>query len=170
METQASISQWAEETFGPVSSNFRVAARANEEMAELLRVISIGDSKKVAEEAADVAIVISRLASRLSIILDPSVVSPRDHQGARHLAAMANIKLATLLTYLALDDVSHLAGYTLQELWWYLEELCHELEYDLSRLIDEKMAINRKRQWERDGSGHGYHTSWPGQPLGSQQP
>jgi hypothetical protein len=36
IEDQESISAWADQTFGPASSNARVAARANEVMAELL--------------------------------------------------------------------------------------------------------------------------------------
>ena len=68
-ETQASISAWAEATFGPVGSNARVAARANEEMAELLRALTIDDTNFVAaiEEAADVFIVLYRLAERLGV-------------------------------------------------------------------------------------------------------
>lgn len=65
-ETQATISQWAEETFGPVSSNARVAARANEEMAELLRALTVDDaSPEVGPEIADVFIVLYRLADRM---------------------------------------------------------------------------------------------------------
>lgn len=66
LECQHSISQWAEDTFGPVSSNARVAARANEEMAELLRALTCGDNNdKAASEIADVFIVLYRLADRL---------------------------------------------------------------------------------------------------------
>lgn len=73
-ETQESITQWANETFGPPASNMRVAARANEEMAELLRVLSVDDHHaKAAEEIADVVIVLSRLASNLSIDLQEEI-------------------------------------------------------------------------------------------------
>ena len=65
-ETQASVSTWADQTFGPASSNARVAARANEEMAELLRCLTVDDQHpKAAEEIADVVIVLYRLAQRL---------------------------------------------------------------------------------------------------------
>ena len=37
IETQESISIWAEEAFGRAGSNARLAGRANEEMAELIR-------------------------------------------------------------------------------------------------------------------------------------
>lgn len=69
-ETQDMISAWAEQTFGPVGSNARVAARANEEMAELLRALTADDKHpKAAEEMADVVIVLMRLATRLGIDL-----------------------------------------------------------------------------------------------------
>jgi NTP pyrophosphatase (non-canonical NTP hydrolase) len=65
-ETQHTIAEWADQTFGPSASNARVAARANEEMAELLRALTISDDNPHAvEEAADVVIVLYRLADRM---------------------------------------------------------------------------------------------------------
>ena len=53
-EDPASISEWAIETFGIDGSDMIVAARANEEMAELIRAIASGKSKEeIAEEAAE---------------------------------------------------------------------------------------------------------------------
>ena len=74
-ETQNSVSAWAEETFGPVSSNARVAARANEEMAELLRVLTRDDEAldQVADECADVVIVLMRLADRMGFGLQDAI-------------------------------------------------------------------------------------------------
>lgn len=96
VETQKSISVWADQAFGPAGSNARVAARANEEMAELLRALTADDEHpKAPEEIADVVIVLNRLASRMG--------------------------------------------------------------FDLGRLVDEKMAVNRQRTWQKDGTGHGYH-------------
>ena len=70
IETQKSMSDWAQDTFGPVGSNVRVAARANEEMAELLRALSSDDlHPKAAEEIADVVIILNRLATRLGVDL-----------------------------------------------------------------------------------------------------
>ncbi len=96
IETQESISKWADDTFGPTSSTMRVAVRANEEMAELLRALSVDDfNQKALDECADVYIVLCRVVTRLG--------------------------------------------------------------GDFQELIDAKMAINRKREWNLDGSGHGYH-------------
>jgi NTP pyrophosphatase (non-canonical NTP hydrolase) len=73
-ETQATITHWADETFGTPETNVRVAARANEEMAELLRALSLYDKHpKAAEEIADVVIVLYRLAARLGAVLHDEV-------------------------------------------------------------------------------------------------
>jgi hypothetical protein len=67
-EDQASISRWIEETFGPAGTNARVVARANEEMAEMLRSVTSDDNHpELAEEIADVFIVLYRVASRLGV-------------------------------------------------------------------------------------------------------
>jgi NTP pyrophosphatase (non-canonical NTP hydrolase) len=96
LNDQKEISSWAENTFGEASSNARVAARANEEMAELLRALTSDDNHpKAAEEVADIVIVLCRLAQRMG--------------------------------------------------------------FDIESEIDRKMEINRKRQWNVDKDGHGYH-------------
>lgn len=95
-ETQESISEWAQAVFGDAGSDARVATRANEEMAELLRAVtSDAPIEKVIEEAADVVIVLYRLANRNG--------------------------------------------------------------FDLHEAINQKMEINRAREWKKDGTGHGYH-------------
>lgn len=74
VETQQSITEWANETFGLAGSNARVAARANEEMAELLRALTADDNHpKAAEEVADVMIIMQRLATRLGIRTDDEI-------------------------------------------------------------------------------------------------
>lgn len=73
-ENQRSISNWANETFGPAGSNARVAARANEELAELLRALTADDEHpKAAEEVADTVIILYRLATRLGIDLHAEI-------------------------------------------------------------------------------------------------
>lgn len=73
-ENQFTISEWAEKTFGPVGSNARVCARANEEMAELLRALtSDDDDLEASEEIADIVIVLYRLADRLGVDLHECV-------------------------------------------------------------------------------------------------
>jgi NTP pyrophosphatase (non-canonical NTP hydrolase) len=68
LETQATISQWADETFGTAGSNARAAARANEEMAELLANLTSDDNhSKAGDEIADVFIVLYRVATNLGV-------------------------------------------------------------------------------------------------------
>lgn len=74
IENQRTISAWANETFGPAGSNARVAARANEELAELLRALTADDEHpKAAEEVADTVIILYRLATRLGIDLHSEI-------------------------------------------------------------------------------------------------
>lgn len=63
IETQKSISDWADQTFGRVHSNMPIAVRANQEMAELLKELALNDdSNEAVEEIADIVIVLYRLA------------------------------------------------------------------------------------------------------------
>jgi hypothetical protein len=95
-ETQQTISQWCEDTFGPAQSNARLADRAQEEMNELHAELAVDDKHPRSPfEIADVFICLYRVATLLGV--------------------------------------------------------------DIHQVIDEKMAINRARQWQRDGTGCGYH-------------
>jgi len=65
IETQDTVSRWADETFGSGGSNASVAARANIEMAELLMALTNDDNDpKAIEEVADIVIVLYRLVAR----------------------------------------------------------------------------------------------------------
>jgi NTP pyrophosphatase (non-canonical NTP hydrolase) len=62
---QEAIGKWGNETFGKSASAAVIAARANVEMAELLRWLAKdpnGLADNTADEAADVAILLFRLA------------------------------------------------------------------------------------------------------------
>lgn len=64
-ETQGTVSQWADETFGSGGSNASVAARANIEMAELIMALTNDDNDpKAIVEVADIVIVLYRLVAR----------------------------------------------------------------------------------------------------------
>ena len=74
IEDQYAIAAWAEEAFGPVASNARLAARANEEMSELLRCLTTDDDGPGAgEEVADILIVLSRLGRNMGFNIDDEV-------------------------------------------------------------------------------------------------
>lgn len=73
-ETQATINQWISDTFGEAGSNISVAARANQEMAELIMKLAINDSDSEAiEEVADVVIVLYRLVHRFDASLSEQI-------------------------------------------------------------------------------------------------
>ena len=74
IETQSSIADWAESTFGK-STQLRAATRMNEEVAELLAKMSNATVSNAAiiEEVADVQIVLYVLAGRLHMDLDAEV-------------------------------------------------------------------------------------------------
>ena len=59
-ETQASIAEWADATFGTQDSR-RVALRASSEMHELVEAALFGDEADMIEEAADIIIVLMRV-------------------------------------------------------------------------------------------------------------
>lgn len=87
-ETQQSVSEWADMTFGPASSNARIAARANEEMAELLRALTADDNNpRAPEEIVDVMIVLFRLATRMGFDIWNGV----DHKMAINRARKWNV-------------------------------------------------------------------------------
>ena len=156
-ETQVSISQWATDTFGPASSNARVCARANEEMAELLRALTSDQPEKAVEEAADVVIVLYRLAERLGRAL----TWDRDFSyctGWKPLqsACQANNCLAEALQLLAAGSgMGAMDG--IEEAVYFLATLLQRLGSDLETEIDRKMITNRARAWKVTDDGHGYH-------------
>jgi hypothetical protein len=63
VETQQSIAEWAEQTFGPTANLAAIAARANKEMAELLmHATTCAPPEVLLEECADVDIILKRFA------------------------------------------------------------------------------------------------------------
>lgn len=69
-ESQASISSWADRTFGPAGTNMSVARRAHQEMKELLGELAADDgNQKAAGEMADVVCILFRLADRMGFDL-----------------------------------------------------------------------------------------------------
>lgn len=64
-ETQETVAAWASNTFGRTTP-LRIAQRANEEMAELMgSAVRVQDADAIITEAADVVIVLYRLAADL---------------------------------------------------------------------------------------------------------
>ncbi|WP_368484292.1 MazG-like family protein [Thalassospira lucentensis] len=72
-ETQRSICEWAEITFGPVSAPVSLVERAMLEMDELKEAVLAGDHSEIGKEAADVLILLYRLADQFGLDLDREV-------------------------------------------------------------------------------------------------
>lgn len=159
METQKSISDWANHTFGQPGSNLRVATRAGEEIFELFKEMcqASPDYAKLVEEAADVAIVLYRLCDRLGFLVDTSIIRREDPANAKLFAAQANAQIASVIVRLIHQDNDVSARYNLLQTYYFLEQLCLELGYNLNEQVETKMVINRQRKWNVGNDGHGYH-------------
>jgi NTP pyrophosphatase (non-canonical NTP hydrolase) len=160
-ESQATICAWADETFGPAASVQRVLGRANEELAELLRKATAGpalDAAAIAEEAADVGIVLCRAARMLGdeeLFACHMENDADDEPIAWEIAAMASVYLNGGLYTVRRYPADALGS--IQTCFAALTLICSVLGRDLLAEIDRKMAVNRTRAWKRDGTGHGYH-------------
>ncbi len=73
-ETHESMEAWRLATLGPYPSTAKMASRANREMVELLDAIADGlPAEKIAEEAADVAIVLYGVAGSVGLDLAAAI-------------------------------------------------------------------------------------------------
>ncbi len=72
-ETSASIAAWADEAFGPVSDLAVLTRRARTEFDELEAALACGNCQQAAEEAADIVILLHRLAALVGCDLDAEV-------------------------------------------------------------------------------------------------
>lgn len=159
-ETTQSIAVWADQTFGAAPSAFRVATRANEELAELLRAISAGKpTAEIAEEAADTAIVLARLGHMIGAdVLKAAkawLISPRGYP--MDYAVKAHHNMGALLGHTLGNSTTVAGRAALATCIGELMNVCSALGHDLLAEIDRKMEVNRTRQWKLDGTGHGYH-------------
>ncbi len=73
------------------------------------------------------------------------------------LVVRANMEMAELLREAQGSDpfVIALEAADVLILLYRVVEAC---KFDLHRMVDEKMKINRKRKWIKAGDGTGYHT------------
>jgi hypothetical protein len=175
-ETQESIAIWADAAFGVAPKLLRILARANEEMAELLRAVTSSKTPhEIATEAADVAIVLARVGKIVGndlIALCGVQVRERNWNGAEveKTATRANHMLshAMLLTSYSEKEDPRPVFY-LERTMIHLAIVVASVRLDLGSYIDAKMAVNRMRVWKRDGTGHGYHIRQDNQEIPSTQ-
>lgn len=158
-ETQASINEWVEQTFGPSASLLRIATRANEEMAELLHALSASDYASAAKEVADTIIVLCRLSQRSNFDLIACLTTAsRGHiqEEPVIIAARANQKLASLMTFLTISTARPHPE-RIGDIGADLKRLSINMGFNLCDAIDSAMQVNREREWTLDGTGCGYH-------------
>jgi NTP pyrophosphatase (non-canonical NTP hydrolase) len=72
-EDQSSVSEWGEQTFGPVTGPEVLAARAELEMAELREAVRSGNREDIALETADILILLYRLGTQFGFDIDAAV-------------------------------------------------------------------------------------------------
>lgn len=162
-ETGASISQWAEETFGPAASLASIAARALTEMAELVRKVTAPepDPAKIVTECADVVIVLARLAHRCGGDIfdcwEPLLTLPKTN----YLIGMALNQMAFIQNALLHWEGSEVDKEQTLDMCRMIQinlsAACRTLQTNLRGAVDAKMTINRGREWVLDGTGHGQH-------------
>ncbi|MBU6320451.1 MAG: nucleotide pyrophosphohydrolase [Alphaproteobacteria bacterium] len=63
IETSLTVQRWAEETFGPVKDMSDLVRRVRLELDELEEAVRLGNLAEIGPEAADVAILLHRLAA-----------------------------------------------------------------------------------------------------------
>ncbi len=158
-ETQSSICEWADATFGPPVSDASIAARALVEMAELVTACVAGElAERIGEEIADVVIVLARLGRGFGVDVIALYDNPpqRSRFGlASYHAANACSAIVEIIRHIDRGDDVRIAnlGLALGALATIASGLC----IDLPAAIDAKMAVNRARRWVTDGRGHGSH-------------
>lgn len=154
METQESICQWANETFGRPDTVLSIAERAEEEMRELLHVLDADENDpKAAEEAADVVIVLMRVFERCGTTLVNELFELRRPHPPFEQAAKA---MQRLLSILDADDSDPRAAGAAALVVASLMGIFNR-HGSCSSAVTQKMAKNRARKWQLTGDGHGQH-------------
>lgn len=168
-ENQASIVQWADETFGPATSVARVVVRAYEEFVELLRAHTSGKPLvDVCMEAADVTIVLFRAAEMRQADLLAEAYEARKCLSNGNPLEVAHGHMTMLVRSVVWSDpdiwpMAHEMGSIVAALGRFVDERHVNVGLSLRELVNRKMEINRARQWRTDGTGHGYHTRVDGE-------
>lgn len=163
IETQASLNQWADATFGPSNNIPHLLTRANLELAELLHEITmpVPNFAKIREECADVAHIFCRIAGIVGENLDevfalaPGIIDTALYPPASRAFGMTAFLFERLAIHnvISHDDIGRLIG----KITVKLAEICCAAGGNLPDEIDRKAIILRQREWIKDGTGCGSH-------------
>lgn len=154
-ENQQTISAWAVETFGPPVHIYARITRVNLEWAEFLQ--SWNNKTPDAVEIADTAIVLMHSATAfgldVNVIIYPWVGYDTNEDLPILVARAARIM--SMLVQESLFENEALVRSGINKMSICLRDIATKLGHKLPQLIDDKMVINRKRQWSK--GNHGYH-------------
>ena len=168
-ETPESITEWANSVFGVPKSTLSVLARANLEVAELMYKVAHHECDTiipgVAVECADVYIVLCRVftMNQITSIMPWADVILRTSVPTETHLELTNRILRQLGACFSTMEMSNpetakrSLQYHLPNLVTDLYMLCKKQFHELPNMVDQKMQINRARQWKIDGNGHGQH-------------
>lgn len=168
MENQKSICEWALATFGPLHSGLLIAARAHEEAAELFTKVvaspeQLGhdDRKAIRLEIGDVLVVLYQVAEFYHMSLDDAICQTYWLQASvieddKITVAHGILEKFQGLFWQLRFDKTHLHQ-TLGLLGRLIANLAVLCQIHPGGAVDEKMLINRKRQWVMSGQGIGQH-------------
>lgn len=156
-ETPATIYEWGLAVFGQPISPLASLVRTQEEMTELLtEIVKVsGDPARVAEEAADVVIILARVAGQLGLSLTWNTEWKSDSLIGS--ATAANLILARLIANpLASGDTKQRQfGHDLHWIASHMARVCEFVARDLQTEINSKMALNRASKFVVTGNGNG---------------
>lgn len=166
-ETPATIYEWSIGVFGPPRSPLSTLVRAQEEMNELLRdlIEMAGPQITACEEAADVVILLARVAGQMGVNLSWNTEWKSD--GVLGSATAANLILARLIANPLPGGDTQTRQFS-HDLHWiasHMARVCEFFGRELQAEVDSKMARNRARQWEMTGEGVGRHIQTPAHHL-----
>lgn len=170
IETQHTVCAWTDDNFGPASSNFRVASRANEELAEAIRAVAADPlGQAAAVEAADTIIVLCRIAKSHGLLwggfeVDPPSQHRPSFSTTRQYFTWANHWMARLLCELDASDEHDDAAESIQKIYVCLQHAIRRFDLEPADVISQKMVINRGRTWHVGGDGTGYHVRDKAEP------
>lgn len=164
-ENPLTILGWNQATFGCPSTK-HIAFRTDAELTELLLAIYFDlPPEKIFEELADVAIMTWAVAAAMQIDARPVIREnmrlPSERVSALVLASRLRARYGVFLqnysgrTSPGYKEIQRPFALALQ----WLEMLIEYYNVDIASIVDAKMAINRKRNWNNTGGGNYQHVA-----------
>lgn len=156
METQKTITEWAEATFGKTTALDRLV-RCNVEAAELISAIHNGASLDIIRsELADVYIIFLQVREALGY-REPVDLYDGIHGEPELEAAELCERLGAMMTTMLSRHAPRRYPQQVFNIESCIKLIARSLSVDLQAAVDDKMRINRARSWQRLSSGRFQH-------------